>query len=145
MLYTLRKSTSEDADFAHNTVKVTMKDYAVKTWGAWLENESRASVSKDASLGNIQIIEINGASIGTFQVVESEESIFIEQLYILPEYQNKGLGTRILMDLMAEARARSLPIKLNVLQVNPAKRLYIRHGFVVDDEDNERVYMKYVP
>lgn len=41
---------------------------------------------------------------------------------------------------MADANP-SKPISLNVLQGSPARRLYERHGFVLDSEDPVDVYL----
>jgi hypothetical protein len=38
---TLRRAEAEDADFAFRVLKETMRDYAIATWGTWLEEESR--------------------------------------------------------------------------------------------------------
>jgi ribosomal protein S18 acetylase RimI-like enzyme len=44
---------------------------------------------------------------------------------------------------MSEARDANKPLRLRVLGVNPAKRLYERLGFVVTETTNERYYMEY--
>ena len=47
----------------------------------------------------------------------------------MPEYQGRGTGTAIILDLIAQARALQLPVTLHVLDVNPARSLYERLGF----------------
>lgn len=38
---TLRCATAEDAEFAFQVLKETMREYVVATWGTWWEEESR--------------------------------------------------------------------------------------------------------
>ena len=67
------------------------------------------------------------------------------QLYIEKEFQRRGLGTQLLKRLFVEGRESSLPIRLRVLAVNPAKRLYERLGFVVIETTAERLFMEWRP
>lgn len=48
-----------------------------------------------------------------------------------PTRQGRGLGTEIVRNLLAEAAAARVPVELQVLKVNPARRLYERLGFTV--------------
>lgn len=47
-----------------------------------------------------------------------------------PDHQGRGLGTELLRRVLARADARRLPVRLQVLKGNPARRLYRRLGFV---------------
>jgi hypothetical protein len=47
--------------------------------------------------------------------------------------------------VMAQAAAQERPVRLRVLRVNPAQRLYLRLGFVITDETPERLYMEWQP
>jgi hypothetical protein len=46
---------------------------------------------------------------------------------------------------MAQAAAQERPVRLRVLRVNPAQRLYLRLGFVITDESPERLTMEWRP
>ena len=144
-MYKLRKSNSTDAEFVYHTIKVTMRDYAIQTWGAWLDKESKQAAIEDTAKGKIQIICIGEEQAGTLEVEEVGSVLVINQLYLLPKFQNNGVGTQILRDLKEKARKMSVPIKLSVLLVNPAQQFYKRNGFTVHSETAERVYMRYTP
>jgi GNAT superfamily N-acetyltransferase len=144
-MYTLRTSVAEDADFAYEAVKITMRDYAIETWGRWLEKESKETAIEDTQKGKIEIIYFGSEKAGVLQLKNSENEIFVNQIYLLPEYQNKGIGTCIINDLKEIAKKAKVPLKLNVLQVNPAKHFYANRDFKVEKETLERVHMKYVP
>ena len=50
---------------------------------------------------------------------------------LLPGYRGKGIGTKLLRHLLAEAEKRYAAISLSVSESNPARRLYEREGFKV--------------
>ena len=56
-----------------------------------------------------------------------------------------GWGTALVQEVMAEARQRGLPVRLRVLRSNPARRLYARLGFEVEQSSPERLWMVVQP
>jgi ribosomal protein S18 acetylase RimI-like enzyme len=48
---------------------------------------------------------------------------------LLPEYQNKGLGTRMIKTVISMAQERFPGLSLSVVESSPARRLYERLGF----------------
>ena len=55
----------------------------------------------------------------------------MNELLVLPEFQNRGFGTELLEREIRRARAAGLPLRLHTLRLNTAVRLFERHGFVV--------------
>ena len=49
----------------------------------------------------------------------------------MPKFQGKGIGSMVLSVTKKRALQLCLPITLNVLLKNPARALYLRHGFQV--------------
>ena len=45
--------------------------------------------------------------------------------------------------MISEATAFNLAVRLNVVRINPARRLYERMGFRVTHEDDQKFYMRY--
>jgi GNAT superfamily N-acetyltransferase len=79
-----------------------------------------------------------------FRIGEAE--IKIDSFYLARRHQNRGLGAKILKALLAEADALGLPIELDVLRGSPADRLYERHGFMKQGEDDiEASFRRAVP
>lgn len=64
------------------------------------------------------------------------KSIRIIDIAILPEWQNKGLGTSILKDIQQEGKLRKRPVTIHVESFNPAMNLYKRLGFKKISETN---------
>jgi len=67
---------------------------------------------------------------------------FLSKLYLLPAFQRGGLGSRLLQGLISDARMVRLPLRLTVLEVNPAFRFYERHGFSVTATEPPRIHME---
>ncbi|HEY7066456.1 MAG TPA: GNAT family N-acetyltransferase [Chloroflexota bacterium] len=75
------------------------------------------------------IVLADGVPVGRLYVARWPDQIRIMDVALLPEYCNRGIGSRLLRDLQAEAREAGKPLHLHVEQFNPALRLYARLGF----------------
>lgn len=64
-------------------------------------------------------------------MTEQENEIPLASIRLLPKFQNRGIGTKIILDLIEKSNK---PVKLKVLKVNPARKLYERLGFKVSGE-----------
>lgn len=133
---TLRAATSGDAAFALHVTEACMRTYAEQTWGSW---NGRA----DLDLAFDQVVQLDGRDIGLFGVERHPDHCFIDKLYLLPPYQRQGLGSALLQRVIDDARLAGVALRLTVLEVNPARRLYERHGFVVTHTLPPRHHMEW--
>jgi len=145
MTFELRQSVPQDADFAFQAVKETMRDYAIQTWGNWHEKETKIDAIEKTKTGEIQIIKFEGEDVGTLQFKEFEDYIEINKLYILSQHQNQGIGSQVILYLIELSKRYNKRLKLQVLQVNKAKDLYFRLGFKVLKQNSERQFLQYNP
>jgi GNAT superfamily N-acetyltransferase len=120
----LRRAREQDAEFALQVVEACMRRYAERTYGAW-NGLSNFDVATD------QIIVLGSQDIGLIAIERRSDHWFLSRMYVLPEFQNRGIGSALLRDFISDAGAAGLPIRLTVLEVNPARRFYERHGFVL--------------
>jgi len=139
----LRPATADDSEFAYRATRDTMREYVLATWGAWNDEEVRRRSSENIADGCTQIIELEHTAIGIHVVEREPDSIRLLQIFILPGYQRRGIGSQLIERLLAEARSARLPLRLRVLRVNPAFALYQRMGFKVVDATPERYFMEY--
>ena len=140
-MVTTRASTEADADFVNNLTRVAMGKYVEATWHTTHERESYY-LSNLFDQKNTRIIQYGAVNIGRVSVIEFSDHILFEEIHLLPDYQRRGIGTLLLQELLAHAKKKQLPVRLMVLQVNPARQLYERLGFSIYDEDRERYYME---
>ncbi|MGO0063384.1 GNAT family N-acetyltransferase [Brevibacillus fluminis] len=98
-------------------------------------NAQRQSYEQQFPGAEHQIVLEDDNKIGKIVIYRTEQQIRLVDLIILPAFQNRGIGTRLLQELQQEAMREDKPLFLSVLQTNPAKRLYERLGFLVTGGD----------
>ena len=55
----------------------------------------------------------------------------VVDMAVLPDHQRRGLGDRILTELMQQIRSKAPPgAYVTLLADEPGRKLYARHGFV---------------
>ena len=67
--------------------------------------------------------------LGRLYVDRGEPAWLVLDIALLPEHRGRGIGARLLTDVLAEARAAAKPVQIHVERFNPAQRLYDRLGF----------------
>src|SRR5690606_11362661 len=93
--------------------------------------------------GPRRIVVMEGQDVGMVQVEGYAHEVFLALSEIAPQWQGRGLGSAIIRDVQAQARAAGLPLVLHVLKANgAAKRLYDRLGFRVVSERWDRWVME---
>jgi len=62
-------------------------------------------------------------------------------MFVDVTFQRRGIGTEVIKRLFGEANEFNLAVRLNVVRINPARRLYERLGFRVTREDDRKLSM----
>jgi ribosomal protein S18 acetylase RimI-like enzyme len=140
----LRPATQKDYDFLWWLHRATMRQYVEKTWG-WDEAWQSQFFQEHFDPTTREIVESNGVPIGCITVERSEGLIFLAAIEIAPDYQNRGIGTKLIRALLDEANDRGVSVELSVLKVNPARRLYERLGFAIVGETETHYLMRWRP
>lgn len=133
--YALRPYTKEDYEFVYQTKKIAYKKYVELTWGEWNEDKQREMfVGFINTYGkDIKIIMEEGKKIGFYHGEEFEiDNYEIGNICIIPECQGRGIGTRILTDVLNEHKNQN--IYLRYFKQNPVVKLYERLGFEIIEE-----------
>lgn len=141
----LRAATASDVDFACTVVERSMRGYIEQTFGGYDAAAVRENAERMVATGTYAIIERNGEDIGVLHAERDPGDIWLASLFILPEHQGRGIGTRFVRELKAEAAKLRKPLRLRVLTINPAKRLYEREGFTTFTTTVGRTYMQWAP
>lgn len=97
------------------------------------------------SIEGVDIICFESDSIGILKTIRSNCEWFIEQIQILPSHQGRGIGREVMSSLLTEAKQMGLPVSLNVLRDNPARRLYERLGFRISSKTEFELRMAWFP
>ena len=140
----LRSVTPEDREYLWWLHRETMRDYVDQTWG-WDDAWQRSKFDENFDPGPLQMIEANGESVGYIQVRRPGNEIFLVAIEIAPAHQSRGIATQFIRDLLEESDQTRLSVRLFVLKVNPARRLYERLGFRCTSETATHFEMKREP
>lgn len=140
--YSLRPARQSDYEFLFNLKKACLKKYISETWG-WNEEFQRKHFSDNFEPNNSQIITLNEQDIGQLSLEDRGVDLYLAGIYVLPAFQGKGIGTAVLMDILLAAQMRQLTVSLQVLKVNPARKLYERLGFKLTRETETHYLMRY--
>ena len=94
----------------------------------------------------LSVIEYDGHPIGRLRVVRTQTSITLAGIQLLPAYQNQGIGSTLVEQLMREADLKQVPLFISVEKDNPrAQRLYERLGCRLIRQDEQEVHLEYRP
>lgn len=89
------------------------------------------------------LIKYNDKNIGLIKLGMLPDRLHIRQLQIMPEFHNGGIGSKVVALVKQKALERGLPVTLNVLLENPAKRLYEREGFITEGQTDLEYQMRW--
>jgi GNAT superfamily N-acetyltransferase len=131
-------------EFSYQVKKAAEGEYVTLMFG-WNENVQRDFHAKAWQRQKPDIISYDGKLVGTIATIESEDCVDIEQVFISPDYQNKGIGTHLLKGILDRADQSGKNVTLRFLKNNPVKSLYIRNGFRVVHTDETLYYMERKP
>jgi ribosomal protein S18 acetylase RimI-like enzyme len=139
--YTLRPARPDDFDFAWALYRGLMRDLS-REIGLWHEPVQRAMIRSAINGNEVSIILSGGQPAGWLQIQDAEDAVYVHHLYIAPDHQRRGVGTRLLKKILRQARDRAKPVHLWVMRNNQqARRLYQRLGFAVVDEDKVKFHL----
>lgn len=93
----------------------------------------------------MQVVIFNKQNAGRFYTWESDAEIRLIDITLLPEYRGKGIGTKLLKDLIKRGKKIQKKISLHVDPATPALHLYLRLGFIHVNNNGRHYYMEKYP
>ena len=130
MIPDFRRATEADTDAVAEVYLRSRKELVACAPLAHTDDNVRAWVRRDlVPGGNVTVALVDEVVVGFVAVSRNDECNWIQQLYLLPTFVRRGVGTA----LMDHARAHlAPPIRLYTFQCNEAaQRFYEHHGFKV--------------
>ena len=125
---TLRPAGEDDRHLLWLIQCQSLRPAIEATWG-WDEALQRRHFEDHWGVCGREIIRIDGADAGMLSVEIRPDHVFLRNIALLPQFQARGIGTKVVRDVMDHASRLGLPVRLQVLKVNRARRLYERLGF----------------
>ncbi|WP_306875692.1 GNAT family N-acetyltransferase [Arthrobacter bambusae] len=137
--FSLRPALPSDAGWIAELRAVVMRA-DLERLGRWDPLRVRGRFLNAFQPEHTFVIAVEEQVAGVIAVRPEPDALWIEHFYLAPEFQGKGLGAGVLRRIMGGSKDHR-PFRLNVLQGSPARRLYERHGFVLETEDPVDVFM----
>lgn len=117
-------------------------------WNAFLQmqlNMQRRSYEMRFPSAEHSIILYGGQEIGRLMVNRGESEILLVDIALLPEFRGRAIGGSLIKGLQEEAARDGKAVRLQVVETNPARRLYERLGFVKVNGDGIYLDMLWRP
>lgn len=147
----IRRFNEDDAEkvsalIIHTLQASNSKDYSAETISALEKKMQPAGVSERASWTHFYVAEegnhiIGCGAIGPYWGSETESSLF--NIFVLPEYQGKGVGRKIIGTLERDEyflRAKRVEVPASITGVGFYRKLGYEYKNGIDRPDEERLY-----
>ncbi len=81
--------------------------------------------------------------VGFLATKPQKQHLLLDHLYIKPAHQGRGVGTKVLQLVFAQAESLRLPVKVGALRESESNRFYERHGFqLVEQGEFDNYYLR---
>lgn len=150
----LRPVSEKDSAFIEMVYRSTREEeLALTNWAeqqkqAFIIMQSMAQLAeyKKSYPGAVyKVIVYKKQDVGRLITWETNNTIRIVDISLLPAVRGKGIGSFIVNELITKAAALQKNISLHVLPNNPALKLYQRLGFEVISKTASHLYMETKP
>lgn len=138
----IRKAYVSDSEFVFTVKKAAFQEYVEQVWG-WDESYQKELHDRRFTTQDLRIIQFCGIDVGFLATSRTRATLKVNQLYILPEYQGRGIGTACMARVLDDASLRQKPVVLQVLKVNTrGVAFYQKLGFIIVGETTTHFQMK---
>lgn len=137
--YILRNANKEDKEFIFKVLKENMLDSYQKHWGYWNEKSFDENYHEE----HMRIIEHKDVKIGFLEFKFKIHCGYVNNIQIIEQFRNKGLGTAIIQLVKQKTITQGLnKIRLKTFKDSRAINLYKRLGYIQILEDDTSIIME---
>lgn len=147
----LRPAVAADRDILRTIYATTRADELAPV--PWTDEEKTAFVTMQFDAqdrwyrqaypeGEFLLVLRGGRPIGRLYLARLKDEVRLIDIALLPEERGRGIGSRLVRDVLRQADAARLAVRLHVEPWNPALRLYERLGFRVLEEGGIYLFME---
>lgn len=140
-----RNALSSDLDLTYKIKSTSIKPYVEKIW-TWDELYQQESHKFNFNPFDTQLIIYNEKEVGYLILKEIYKEIYIENLLIVDEFQNLGIGKKTMATIIERANLKKKLIRLQVFKINiKAQKFYGNLGFVKISIKGNHILMEKKP
>ena len=141
----LRKAHANDNEFVFAVKRAAFREYVEQVWG-WDDGYQQELHKRRFAAQDVCIIQLREVDIGFLAVSHTSDTLKVNQLFILPEYQGRGIGSACMTRIIDDANLEQKPVVLQVLKVNTRGiAFYQRLGFTIVGESPTHIQMEKSP
>ena len=144
-----RLEPAQQSDFdALVALRIAAMQESLERIGRFDPERARARLAASFEPARTRHIVVGGARVGFVVVKPQVAEWLLDHLYLHPTAQGRGTGAAVLAQVMAEADAADMPLRVGALNGSNANRFYQRCGFVLVEAtklDNYYVRKAHVP
>lgn len=143
MNITLIAAQEEDRTFFRHAHHSAYRPVIEKMFG-WDDSKQDVYADKDFDERHPHLAYEGGRKVGVVGWQTKPDRIWFGPIFILPEYQGKGIGMHVVKKFIKKAESERLPLRLQTLLVNEkAKAFYERLGFKTLDKSAVHWQLEY--
>ncbi|MGO2246374.1 MULTISPECIES: GNAT family N-acetyltransferase [Halomonas] len=136
------KAAQSDRDFIWRAYESAYQNVVERQFGTWEAELQMPAFDEKWRQGGFEVLELNGRCVGAVWVTNEVEFLQLRDLFLLAEYQGRGVGAHIVRQELEKARVLGVPLRLRVLKQSQAIALYERLGFTICGETSTQYWME---
>lgn len=109
---------------------------------AWDADKAEAAFESYFIVDEIRVVTLDGSDVGWFQVSETQTELCLDQIHLVQQARNRGVGEQLIRCVVDEAFAQGKAVSLSLVKGNPAIHLYKRLGFHLTGESETKYHMR---
>jgi len=122
-----RPAVIDDVPWLTDTFIAALRSAITAERGYWDEEKERSQFAEQLRLADARVLLTSGSRVAFYTAWSEADHLFLGTLIVVPELQNRGIGTQAMRVIAKQAGER--PIRLAVLKANDAaRRFYERLG-----------------
>jgi GNAT superfamily N-acetyltransferase len=123
----LRPAGPADLEFTYRTRRAAFRPHVERT-GTWDEGEQRRLHERRFSEQDVRMVVHDGQDVGLVALAVEGRRLRLNQLFLLPGSQGRGIGRVCVRLILEEARTAGRSVTLRVLKVNPRARAFFEES-----------------
>ena len=143
MTVSKRQATEADRDFVRSVHHRAYRDVVERQYGRWDETVQQKYFETAWVAAAHEIVLCDNLPCGYCAIAFLAGEILLQELVIDPAFQGRGIGTHIIEQVISEAIARGMPVRLQTHLVNRAAELYRRLGFRESGRTGTHILMEW--
>ncbi len=136
--------SKNDWETTYRIKRIAHGPVVAEKWG-WDDTLQRDFHNKHWQTYPFSLVYYGDELIGTVSILDNNDHWVFGDFNIVPEFQKKGLGTKILSKVLADAKSKNIPVRLCYLKWNRVGSLYRKMGFTEIGEREFHYDMEWQP